>query len=152
MSNHQEIEFKNIDHLGIIAGIIDSIGLVEIINKLIGQEAGEKISAGHVVKAMILNGLGFVSSPLYMFPEFFQDKPCEHLIGKGVKAEYLNDDKLGRVMDKLFIKGLTEIFLAISSQVIKEFNISLKSSHLDSTSLHLHGEYKTSLPDVTFDL
>jgi transposase len=151
MSNHQEIEFKNIDHLGIIAGIIDSIGLVEIINKLIGQEAGEKISAGHVVKAMILNGLGFVSSPLYMFPEFFQDKPCEHLIGKGVKAEYLNDDKLGRVMDKLFIKGLTEIFLAISSQVIKEFNISLKSSHLDSTSLHLHGEYKTSLPDVTFD-
>ncbi|MHC5832024.1 MAG: DUF4277 domain-containing protein, partial [Nostoc sp.] len=67
MSNHQEIEFKNIDHLGIIAGIIDSIGLVEIINELIGQEAGEKISAGHVVKAMILNGLGFVSSPLYMF-------------------------------------------------------------------------------------
>jgi transposase len=148
MSNSIDIEIQSIDHLGIIAGIIDSIGLVEIINELIGQEAGEKISAGHVVKAMILNGLGFVSSPLYMFPEFFEDKPCEHLIGKGVKAEYLNDDKLGRVMDKLFIKGLTEIFLAISSQVIKKFNISLKSSHLDSTSLHLHGEYSTSLPDV----
>lgn len=151
MSNQKEIEIKNLDHLGIIAGIIDSIGLVKIINELIGQEPGEKISPGHVVKAMILNGLGFVSSPLYMFPDFFQDKPCEHLIGKGVKAEYLNDDKLGRVMDKLFIKGLTEIFLAISSQVIKEFNISLKSSHLDSTSLHLHGEYNTSLPDVNFE-
>jgi transposase len=81
----------------------------------VGQEPGEKISPGYVVKAMILNGLGFVSSPLYMFSEFFKDKPCEHLIGKGVKAEYLNDDKLGRVMDKLFIKGLTKIFLAISS-------------------------------------
>ena len=150
MSNLKEIEIQNLDHLGIIAGIIDSIGLVEIINALIGQKAGEKVSPGHVVKAMILNGLGFVSSPLYMFPEFFQDKPCEHLIGKGVKAEYLNDDKLGRVMDKLFIKGLPEIFLAISSQVIKEFNISLKSSHLDSTSLHLHGEYNTSLPNVIF--
>jgi len=36
---------------------------------------------------MILNGLGFVSSPLYMFPDFFQDKPCEHLIGilSGIK-------------------------------------------------------------------
>jgi transposase len=151
MSNHQEIEFQNIDHLGIIAGIIDAIGLVDIINELVGQDPQEKISPGYVVKAMILNGLGFVSSPLYMFPEFFQDKPCEHLIGKGVKAEYLNDDKLGRVMDKLFIKGLTEIFLAISSQVIKEFNISLKSSHLDSTSLHLHGEYNTRLPDITFE-
>lgn len=148
MSNSREIEIKNIDHLGIVAGIIDTIGLVEIINELIGQQPGEKISPGYVVKAMILNGLGFVSSPLYMFSEFFKDKPCEHLIGKGVKAEYLNDDKLGRVMDKLFVKGLTEIFLAISSQVIKEFNISLKSSHVDSTSLHLHGEYNRNLPDV----
>ena len=71
MSNSRDIEIQSIDHLGIIAGIIDSIGLVEIINELIGQEAGEKVSPGHVVKAMILNGLGFVSSPLYMFPEFF---------------------------------------------------------------------------------
>ncbi len=106
MSNLQKIEIQNLDHLGIIAGIIDSTNLVEIINELIGQQPGEKISPGHVVKAMILNGLGFASSPLYMFPKFFEGKPCEHLIGKGVKAEYLNDDKLGRVMDKLFIKGM----------------------------------------------
>ncbi len=97
---------------------------------------------------MILNGLGFVSSPLYMFPEFFKDKPCEYLIGEGVKAEYLNDDKLGRVMDNLFIKGLTEIFLAISINVKKQFDISSKSLHLDSSSLHMHGEYNNSLPDV----
>ena len=97
---------------------------------------------------MILNGLGFISSPLYMFPEFFENKPCEYLIGKGVKAEYLNDDKLGRVMDKLFIKGLTEIFLAISMSVMKRFKISFDSSHLDSSSIHLHGEYNISLPDV----
>ncbi|MGB3642173.1 MAG: IS1634 family transposase [Rivularia sp. (in: cyanobacteria)] len=150
MSNIEEIEIKNIDHLGIVAGIIDSIGLVEIINKYCGSEPGEKISSGQVVKAMILNGLGFVSSPLYLFSEFFQDKPCEYLIGKGVKAEYLNDDKLGRVMDKLFIKGLTEIFLAISINVKTQFDISSKSSHLDSSSLHLHGEYNNNLPSVTF--
>lgn len=150
MSNYRDIEIQSIDHLGIIAGIIDSMGLVEIINEIVGQESGEKVSPGHVVKAMILNGLGFVSSPLYLFPEFFKDKPCEHLIGEGVKAEYLNDDKLGRVMDKLFIKGLTNVFLAISITVIKKFNISLKSSHLDSTSMHLHGEYNTKLPSVIF--
>lgn len=148
MSKIEEIEIKNIDHLGIIAGIIDSIGLVSTINSLIGQEPGEKVSPGHVVKAMILNGLGFVSSPLYMFPDFFQDKPCEYLIGAGVKAEYLNDDKLGRVMDKLFIKGLTEIFYTISINVFRQFKNSLETSHLDSSSLHLHGEYKTRLPDV----
>ncbi|MEL6165038.1 MAG: DUF4277 domain-containing protein [Cyanobacteria bacterium J06628_3] len=103
MPNIEEIEIKNIDHLGIVAGIADSIGLVEIINEYCGKEPEEKISSGHVVKAMILNGLGFVSSPLYLFSEFFKDKPCEYLIGQGVKAEYLNDDKLGRVLDKLFL-------------------------------------------------
>jgi transposase len=49
---------------------------------------------------MILYGLGFVSRPLYMFPKFFETNACEYLIGAGVKPEYLNDHKLGRVMDK----------------------------------------------------
>jgi transposase len=96
----QEIEIQNIDHLGIVAGIIASIGIVEIINEIIGVEKEEKVSPGHVVKAMILNGLGFVSKPLYMFPKYFETIACEHLIGAGVKPEYLNDDKLGRVMDR----------------------------------------------------
>jgi transposase len=93
----QEIEIQNIDHLGIVAGIIDAIGLVEIINEIIGVEKGEKVSPGQVVKAMIINGLGFVSKPLYMFPQYFETIACEHLIGGGVKPEYLNDVYVGYV-------------------------------------------------------
>ena len=146
MSTLKEIEVQNIDHLGIVAGMIDSIGLVEIINELVGEDIAEKISAGHVVKAMILNGLGFVSAPLYMFSKFFESRACEHLIGKGVKPEYLNDDKLGRIMDKLFTKGLSTVFLAVTLNAIKKFGVSLSSSHLDSTSFHLHGEYSSTVP------
>ena len=151
MLMNNEIEIQNIDHLGIVAGIIDAIGLVEIINELIPSEKGEKVSSGHVVKAMILNGLGFVSRPLYMFPKFFETIACEHLIGTGVKPEYLNDDKLGRVMDKLFIKGLDTTFLTITLKAAKKFNVSLSTSHLDSSSMHVHGEYNSSLPSVIFE-
>ena len=147
----QEIEIQNIDHLGIVAGIIDSIGIVEIINELIGVEKDEKVNAGQVVKAMIINGLGFVSKPLYMFPEYFETIACEHLIGTGVKPEYLNDDKLGRVMDKLFIKGLDTIFFIIAVKAAKKFGVSLSTSHLDSSSIHVHGQYNTSLPEVIFE-
>lgn len=148
MSSLKEIEVQNIDHLGIVAGIIDSIGLVEIVNELLGEDIAEKISAGHVVKAMILNGLGFVSAPLYMFSKFFESRACEHLIGAGVKPEYLNDDKLGRTMDKLFSKGLSSVFLAIALNAIKKFKVSLLSNHLDSTSFDLHGEYTPSSTDI----
>ena len=51
----QKMEIQNLDHLGIVPGIIDAIGVVEII-----LEIGEKVSLGHVVKPMIINGLGFV--------------------------------------------------------------------------------------------
>lgn len=137
----EEFESKNLDHLGIIAGIIDEIGIVEKINEIFSQDSREKINTGEVVKAIILNGLGFVSKPLYLFSQFFEDKAIEHLLGSGIKAEDLNDDKIGRVMDKLYKYGLTKIFLTIALSVVKKYGISTKYSHLDSTSLHLHAEY-----------
>lgn len=127
MLNAEDIEIQNIDHLGIVAGIIDSIGLVEIINELIGEQKEEKVSPGHVVKAMILNGLGFVSKPLYMFPKYFETIACEHLIGQGVKPEYLNDDKLGRVMEyRRYLKLIV---------LIHSFNLLCQKSSF-VTSIH----------------
>ena len=106
-----EIEIKNLDRLGIFAGIIDEIGIVEKVNELLATDPREKINCGEVVKAIILNGLGFVAQLLYLFSNFFKDKAVEHLLGAGVKAEELNDDRLGRVMDQLYKYGLNNLFL-----------------------------------------
>jgi len=57
---------ENLDHLGIVAGIIDEIGLVEEVNKIVGIRKKETLTPGQVMKAMILNGLGFLSAPLYL--------------------------------------------------------------------------------------
>ena len=76
MKSGKSIEVQNIDHLGLVAGVIDEIGLVEQINQLLGQHPQEKVSAGHAVKAMILNGLGFVSGALYIFSKYFEGKAC----------------------------------------------------------------------------
>ena len=94
-----------------MAGIIDEIGIEEIINRRLGKQSSEKISAGRVLKTIIINALGLVSAPLYLFSRFFEEKAIEHLIGKGVKASDLNDEKLGRVMDKLYAAGIGEIFV-----------------------------------------
>jgi transposase len=61
-----EIQVQNLDHLGIVAGMIDEIGLVEQVDALLGVHPQEKVSMGQVLKAMLLNGLGFVSAPLYL--------------------------------------------------------------------------------------
>ena len=77
---NQELQSQRLDHLGIVAGICDEIGLSETIDSQI-KDNGRKVSVGQAVKAMILNGLGFVSRPLYLSPEFFHNKPVELLVG-----------------------------------------------------------------------
>ncbi len=139
----KDIEIKNLDHLGIVAGLIDEIGIVEIITSKLGIDVREKISSGILVKAILLNGLGFVSRPLYLFSQFFDDKGIEILLGKDIKNDYINDDKIGRVMDKLYKYGLNNLFIEIGLSVIKKFKIDTKYSHLDATSFHLHGKYNS---------
>lgn len=138
------MEITNLDHLGLVAGTIDEIKIEEIINRNIGENCGEKVSAGKVVKAMIINALGLVSSPLYLFGKFFEGKAIEHLIGEGVKASYLNDDRLGRVLDKVAKKGNGKIFVEVALETIKKYEIRQESAHCDATSFHVHGEYKES--------
>jgi transposase len=96
------LQIENLDHLGLVAGMIDELGLVELTNEQIEPHCLENVSAGQVVKAMILNALGFLSAPLYLFSEFFESKAVSHLLGEGVEAHHLNDDRLGRVLDQLF--------------------------------------------------
>ena len=57
------IEIVNLDHLGIIAGVIDEMELVEEVNKIVGLRAKETISPGQIMKAMILNGPLFFERP-----------------------------------------------------------------------------------------
>jgi hypothetical protein len=60
--------------------LIYEIGLVELLNECLGTDPREKVSAGAVVKAMLLNGLGFVSAPLPLFEQFFKGKATEQLL------------------------------------------------------------------------
>ena len=59
----ENLNIKDLDHLGLVAGIIDEMGLVEIINEEVGTHPQEKLSVDTIVKAMVLNCLGCVNAP-----------------------------------------------------------------------------------------
>ncbi|MEG4812798.1 IS1634 family transposase [Microcoleus sp. F8-D3] len=138
----EAINIVNLDHLGIVAGIIDEMELVEEVNKKLGIRTKETLSPGQVMKAMILNGLGFLSAPIYLFDSFFVGKATEHLIGEGVTPEQLNDDRIGRALDKYHQAGTTKLFTAIAMKAALKFQVSMKSVHLDSSSISVEGAYK----------
>src|SRR4051812_37797356 len=136
-----QIEVQNIDHLGIVAGIVDEIGLVEEIDQLLGTHSQEHVSPGEAVKAMILNGLGFVSAPLYLFEEFFYGKATEHLIGAGINPEHLNDDRLGRVLDKLFEADPSPVFVDVALRAAPHFGSRTQTAPPDPPALPRHTAY-----------
>jgi transposase len=68
-------------------------------------------------------------------------------LGEGIQPEHLNDDRLGRVLDKLYDAGLTEIFIRVALLAAGKFGVKMDSFHLDSSSFHVHGEYETGALD-----
>ncbi len=140
-SSTPHIKVKDLDHCGIIAGIIDEIGLVAEIDKLIGRHGNQKVTTGQAVKAMIINGMGMITSPLYLFEKFFEGKATEHLLGEGILPGDLNDDCLGRALDKLYAAGVTKVFITLALKAAKKMGVEIKSLHLDSSSFHVDGKY-----------
>lgn len=137
------------DHLGLVAGMVDELGLVSLIDTLILQDHRQRhVSVGLAVKAMILNGLGFVNRALYLMPHFFQDKPIERLLGNGVLAEHLNDDTLGRSLDRIADYGPTELFGQLSASSVHRLGLTCHTGHLDSTSIHVDGVYNSDKETV----
>ena len=54
-----EIEIKNLDHLGLVVGLIDELEIESIVNEALGIDRFEKVTAGQIVKGIIINGLDF---------------------------------------------------------------------------------------------
>jgi len=137
----QGIETKHLGHLGLIAAIMDQLGLMDKVDELLGEVPADSVRMGQRVGAMILNGLGFVNKALYLTPQFFHDKPVDLLLGSNVKASQLNDDCLGRCLDKISEYGTTQFIGMMTFKILQEQQLNGGRRHFDSTSLSLYGSY-----------
>ena len=72
----EALSTQKIHHFGLVMDVIDQLGITQYIDQELPLDAskGAIVSMGQRVAAMLTNGLGFVSSPLYMYPEFLEDK------------------------------------------------------------------------------
>lgn len=140
-------ETKTIEHLGLVAGMYDELGVGELIDELIPQDFEQRqVTIGQAVKAMVLNGLGFANRRLYLTPHFFSNKPTEHLLGEGVTPDLLNDDTLGKALDKLHDYGVSELYSLIAARAVTRLELKPKVGHQDISSFHVDGAYNSDNP------
>ena len=139
-----QVQVKRLDHLGIVAGVIKDLKIVEMIDDRLGTYEDETLSAGETVAGMIINGLGFSNKPLYLTPLFFKNRPLEYLFRDGVEAEDFNRFKLGRVLDRSNSYGNELLFGEISLNVCRQEQVDTRFNSNDTTSFTLSGNYLTN--------
>jgi transposase len=141
MQGTEDYRNERLDHLGIVAGICQELGLAAWLDALAPKQQ-RVVSYGTATVAMILNGLGFSNRQLYLVPQFFEHKPVAHLLGAPISADMLNDDCLGRTLDWLYEQDVTTLFAGIAHQARQCFDLKARHLHVDTTSFSVQGAYE----------
>lgn len=71
----------------------------------------------------------------------FEETDCELLVGRGVVPDDLNDDAVGRALDKFTAGRSAKIFAAICARAAVTETVDQSCLHWDSTSGSFAGDY-----------
>ena len=133
---------RSLDHHGIVSGIYDELEIGKVIDEVLPKFGQHKLAHSIVVKAMILNCLGFVDSRLYMYSQYFETLPVERLLGSGIIASDLTDDVLGRTLDEIYEADSTQLFIKLALKMMEIVNVRTQLLQCDTTNFSVYGDYK----------
>ncbi len=80
-------------------------------------------------------------APLYSVGEWAEQRVPNLLGLRPNQIGLLNDDRIGRALDRLFEADRNAMLTDFVVHMVEEFKIELEQFHNDSTTLTLHGEY-----------
>lgn len=79
--------------------------------------------------------------PLYAVPGWFAKHLPEHAGLGEDEAGLLNDDRIGRALDRLYKADLSSLMTALVVRAVREFKIDMSQAHSDTTTVTFSGAY-----------
>jgi transposase len=101
----------------------------------------QKLPPARAIGVLVLNLL-ISRRPLYALGEWAA--PWEPaLLGLGAQQlPLVNDDRLGRALDRLFDADRPSLVMAVVARAMREFDLRLEELHTDATTVTFHGQYR----------
>ena len=107
------------------------------------EDARTKVATPLVI-LLLLNNLLVSREPVYGVAEWAREFDPKLFDLRPRQIEQLNDDRVGRCLDRLFRALNSNLIMDVVRHVVQEFDIRLDELHNDSTTVSFCGEY----PDV----
>ncbi len=99
-----------------------------------------RISPRHALGVLVRN-LALARVPLYALGEWATPWVPALLGLAGPLGRGLEDDRVGRSLDRLFDADRSALLTELVLHMVREFGVGLDELHNDSTTITLHGQY-----------
>jgi transposase len=140
-----------------------SIGALPIINRLLkrmrlqeflqrhlpAEDNRTKIDTPRVVLLLLRNVL-VSREPMYGVAEWARNFGPELFDLWPEDLEYLNDDRVGRCTERVFMALATNLVMDVVTHVVREFDVGLEELHNDSTTVSFFGNYPDAEAEQRF--
>ena len=131
-----------------------SIGVLPIINKIIArldlqsilddflprEDKRNKVATSTALILLIKNIL-ISREPLYGIGGWAAQFVPQLLDLQQDQLKSLNDDRVGRALDRLFDASMPQLAMAVTRRVVDQFHLNLNELHNDSTTVRFYGDY-----------
>jgi len=127
--------------LPIINQLLERMRLQEFLHAYLPRADRSCRIAPSVGVSLLLKNVLLAREPLYGIGEWAARFDPAALGFADAQLPSLNDDRVGRCLDRLFRSDITSMVLALATHVVQEFQIDLDELHNDSTTITFHGAY-----------
>ncbi len=133
----------------LIASLCRICQVQQTVDQMVQWRETARLTPGQIVEALIINIL-CDRRPLWKMEQFFYEIDLSLLYGKEITPDHLNDDILGRCLDKIAEIDLNKLVSQIGLQALLAHSLSLRVLHIDTTSISVEGEYANQSEDDKF--
>jgi len=127
--------------LPVVNQLLRRIRLEEFFRDALPREDGRTKLSPTKALLILLRNLLLSREPIYGLGEWAARYAPDLLGLNKDEIGLLNDDRVGRALDKLFAADVSSLVLRVATHAVKEFGLRLDELHNDSTSVSFFGAY-----------
>jgi transposase len=140
-AGNQTLRSWTVGGLPIINHLLDRIGLEDFLEKHLPKDDPRLEIPTRRGLLLLVKNILLSREPIYGIGEWVESYAPDLLDLKSEELKRINDDRIGRCLDRWFDAPIPELVLDVVRHVIDEFDLRLDELHNDSTTVSFFGAY-----------